>query len=121
MLRANDRAKDPSMRVIRLETTVQNTPVYVRTYAIESDPHLLAHRTGSPIAADQELCFDELLRTSTRVLYRSVNRMRRRLVYFELAHGRAALYECSVTCQVTDVDSLNLPLGDDVKASVTGI
>lgn len=115
------------MGVIRFENTVQDPPVDIRRDPVKRNPEAFPDTTRGPIAPDHELSLDDFLLARPVIKHRRADGMIALLVAtlghinIKLSQRTAALDDDLVSQQITQVDTLDLALSDNVQAAITRV
>ena len=111
------------MWVICLKDTIHDSPIDIRTNAIKRDPKLLSDTATRSIASYEKLGMNGFLLARSRISNNSSHWVIRRRILsdLEISNCRAALNQFLMPQQISDVYSLQLPLGNDVKTTISRV
>lgn len=109
------------MRIIGFKDAVHNTPIYIGACTIEGDIHTLSDLTPGAIATDQELGSDFLFLSCLFIGQIDFYWIFSFILNYKVFDSCQAFNELVVPIQISDKDSFDLALSDDVKSSVARI
>lgn len=121
VLRADDGTEHPGMRIVSVKDTVHDAPVDIGTTSVEWNLQLLPDCTSRSITSYQKLRSHSLFLSGLFVKERSRDRIISLLSDLKLLHSSTSLNQFLVSVQITNVNSFNLSLGNDMEAAVSRI